>query len=76
MNRYFSTHYALILLYTLVALAGGYVIAGDSSWRIAGCIIFSFFVGVHLGFGEAVDRLKPRRRTSKTTYVKNDVQQP
>ena len=75
MNRYFSTHFVLILLYALVALGGGYLIAGDSSWRTLTCIVFSFFLGIHLGFGEAVDRFKQIRRTSKVTYNKSDVRQ-
>lgn len=61
-KRYFDTHFGIIAVYTFVALVGGYMIAGDTSWRIMLCIAFAFFCGVRLGFGEAVTRFKERRQ--------------
>lgn len=65
MKRFFDTSWWLILTYSLITLVIGYIIAGETSWRIAVALAAAFLLGIHLGFGEAVLRLKARQAVRK-----------
>lgn len=65
MRRFFDTSWWLILIYALVTLVVGYVIMGETSWRLGAALAAAFLLGIHLGFGEAVIRLKGRQAARK-----------
>ena len=65
MRRFFDTSWWLIATYTLVTLVVGYTIAGEATYRLAAALAAAFLLGIHLGFGEAVLRLKARQ-TART----------